>query len=93
MLEVVVEQFVKQLFKNNIESFFERIGFSKTKISIGMLVLGSIIFVPTILKPRISYNLASIKLSEVEIISKTRSNDLNNIYPKLCILSPYLSTF
>ena len=81
------------LIKNKInqESFFERIGFSKTKISIGALVLGSIIFGPTILKPRISYNLASLKLSEVEILSNTRGNDVSNIYPKLCILSPYLS--
>ena len=35
--------------------------------------------------------MASIKLSEVEILSNTRGNDVNNIYPKLCILSPYLS--
>ncbi len=82
----------KGLIKNqsNKESFFEKIGLSRTKISIGALVLGSIIFGPTILKPRISYNLASIKLSEVEIVSNTRGTDVNNIYPRLCILSPSL---
>ena len=48
------------------KSFFEKIGLSKTKISLGALVLGSIIFGPIFLKPRISYNLASIKLSQIE---------------------------
>ena len=76
---------------NSHDSLLKKIGFSRRNISIGALVLGSIIFGPAILKPRISYNLASIKLSEVEILSNTRGNDVNNIYPKLCILSPYLS--
>ena len=76
---------------NSQDSLLKKIGFSRRNISIGALVLGSIIFGPAILKPRISYNLASIKLSEVEILSNTRGNDVNNIYPKLCILSPYLS--
>ena len=83
------------LIKNKInhESFFEKIGFSKTKISIGALVLGSIIFGPTILKPRISYDLASIELGQVAIPSKTRAiNEVNNIYPKLCILSPFVDS-
>jgi len=76
---------------NSHDSLLKKIGFSRRNISIGALVLGSIIFGPAILKPRISYNLASLKLSEVEILSNTRGNDVNNIYPKLCILSPYLS--
>ena len=76
---------------NSHDSLLKKIGFSRRNISIGVLVLGSIIFGPAILKPRISYNLASIKLSEVEILSNTRGNDVNSIYPKLCILSPYLS--
>ena len=76
---------------NSQDSLLKKIGFSRRNISIGALVLGSIIFGPAILKPRISYNLASIKLSEVEILSNTRGNDVNNIYPKLCILSPYIS--
>ena len=76
---------------NAHDSLLKKIGFSRRNISIGALLLGSIIFGPAILKPRISYNLASIKLSEVEILSNTRGNDVNNIYPKLCILSPYLS--
>jgi len=76
---------------NSHDSLLKKIGFSRRNISIGALVLGSIIFGPAILKPRISYNLASIKLSEVEILSNTRGNDVNSIYPKLCILSPYLS--
>ena len=74
------------------KSFFEKIGLSKTKISLGALVLGSIIFGPIFLKPRISYNLASIKLSQIEIPSNTRSFSDNNTNPKLCILSPFISS-
>ena len=78
---------------SNKVSFFEKLGLSKTKISIGAIVLGSIIFGPTILKPRISYDLASIELGQVAIPSKTRAiNEVNNIYPKLCILSPFVDS-
>ena len=78
---------------SNKVSFFEKLGLSKTKISIGAIVLGSIIFGPTILKPRIYYDLASIELGQVAIPSKTRAiNEVNNIYPKLCILSPFVDS-
>ena len=78
---------------NSQDSLFNKIGFSKRNISIGAIVLGSIIFGPTILKPRISYDLASIELGQVAIPSKTRAiNEVNNIYPKLCILSPFVNS-
>tara|TARA_B100000212_G_scaffold324561_1_gene285519 strand:- start:3733 stop:4953 length:1221 start_codon:yes stop_codon:yes gene_type:complete len=73
-------------------SLFQKIGFSKRNISIGLLVLGSIIFGPNILRPKFSYDLASLSTNQIDINSNTRGNLDDLLNTKVCVLSPFISS-
>ena len=74
------------------DSFFKKIGFSKRNISIAVLVLGSIIFGPNILRPKFSYDLASLSTNQIDINSNTRGNLDDLLNTKVCVLSPFISS-
>ena len=73
---------------NSQNSLLKKIGFSRRNISIAALIIGSVIFGPNIFKPKLSYDLASISLTQIEVSSDKRAilDDPNN--SNLCILSP-----
>ncbi len=79
----------KQISQN---SLFQKIGFSKRNISIAVLVLGSIIFGPNILRPKFSYDLASLSTNQIDINSNTRGNLDDSLNTKVCVLSPFISS-
>ena len=73
---------------NSQNSLLKKIGFSRRNISIAALIIGSVIFGPNIFRPKLSYDLASISLTQIEVSSDKRAilDDPNN--SNLCILSP-----
>ena len=75
---------------NSHDSLLKKIGFSRRNISIAALIIGSVIFGPNILRPKLSYDLASISLTQIEVSSDKRAflDDPNN--SNLCILSPVI---
>ena len=75
---------------NSQNSLLKKIRFSRRNISIAALIVGSVIFGPNIFRPKLSYDLASISLTQIEVSSDKRAilDDANN--PNLCILSPVI---
>ena len=68
-------------------SIFEKIGFSKRNISIAIAAAGIIIFGPSVFRPKLLGNIASIQISQIEITKATRGivkeKTLN-----LCLFTP-----
>ena len=60
--------------------------FHRKKLSLGLLILAGIFATPSLFKPRLVYNLASISANKLEPIYTRSSSDENNI--KICLLSP-----
>ena len=75
---------------NSQNSLLKKIGFSRRNISIAALIIGSVIFGPNIFRPKLSYDLASISLTQIEVSSDKRAflDDPNN--SNLCVLSPVI---
>ena len=75
---------------NSQNSLLKKIGFSRRNISIAALIIGSAIFGPNIFRPKLSYDLASISLTQIEVSSDKRAflDDPNN--SNLCVLSPVI---
>ena len=60
--------------------------FHRKKLSLGLLILAGIFATPSLFKPRLVYNLASISANKLVPIYTRSSSDENNI--KICLLSP-----
>ena len=60
--------------------------FHRKKLSLGLLILAGIFATPSLFKPRLVYNLASISANKLEPIYTRSSSEENNI--KICLLSP-----
>ena len=60
--------------------------FHRKKLSLGLLILAGIFATPSLFKPRLLYNLASISANKLEPIYTRSSSEENNI--KICLLSP-----
>ena len=75
---------------NSRYSLLKKIGFSRRNISIAALIIGSVIFGPNIFRPKLSYDLASISLTQIEVSSDKRAILDNANNPNLCILSPVI---
>ena len=60
--------------------------FNRKKLSLGLLILAGIFATPSLFKPRLVYNLASISANKLEPIYTRSSSEENNI--KICLLSP-----
>ena len=60
--------------------------FHRKKLSLGLLILAGIFATPSLFKPRLLYNLASISANKLEPINTRSSSEENNI--KICLLSP-----
>ena len=60
--------------------------FHRKKLSLGLLILAGILATPSLFKPRLDYNLASISANKLEPIYTRSSSEENNI--KICLLSP-----
>ena len=68
-------------------SIFEKIGFSKRNISIAIAAAGIIIFGPSVFRPRLLGNIASIQISQIEITKDTRGIDKEKTL-NLCLFTP-----
>ena len=60
--------------------------FHRKKLSLGLLILAGIFATPSLFKPRLVYNLASISANKLESSYTRSSSEENNI--KICLLSP-----
>ena len=60
--------------------------FHRKKLSLGLLIIAGIFVSPSLFKPRLVYNLASISANKLEPIYTRSSSEENNI--KICLLSP-----
>ena len=60
--------------------------FHRKKLSLGLLIIAGIFATPSLFKPRLVYNLASISANKLEPIYTRSSSEENNI--KICLLSP-----
>ena len=60
--------------------------FHRKKLSLGLLIIAGIFVSPSLFKPRLVYNLASISANKLESSYTRSSSDENNI--KICLLSP-----
>ena len=60
--------------------------FHRKKLSLGLLIIAGIFASPSLFKPRLVYNLASISANKLEPIYTRSSSEENNI--KICLLSP-----
>ena len=60
--------------------------FHRKKLSLGLLILAGIFATPSLFKPRLVYNLASISANKLESSYARSSSEENNI--KICLLSP-----
>ena len=60
--------------------------FHRKKLSLGLLILAGIFATPSLFKPRLVYNLASISANKLEPIYTRSNSEENNI--KICLLSP-----
>ena len=60
--------------------------FHRKKLSLGLLIIAGIFASPSLLKPRLVYNLASISANKLESSYTRSSSEENNI--KICLLSP-----
>ena len=68
-------------------SIFEKIGFSKRNISIAIAAAGIIIFGPSVFRPKLLGNIASIQISQIEITKATRGIDKEKPL-NLCLFTP-----
>lgn len=71
-------------------SIFEKIGFSKRNISIAIAAAGIIIFGPSVFRPKLLGNIASIQISQIEITKATRGIDKEKTL-NLCLFTPRIS--
>ena len=60
--------------------------FHRKKLSLGLLIIAGIFVSPSLFKPRLVYNLASISANKLESSYTRSSSEENNI--KICLLSP-----
>ena len=60
--------------------------FHRKKLSLGLLIIAGIFATPSLFKPRLVYNLASISANKLESSYTRSSSEENNI--KICLLSP-----
>ena len=60
--------------------------YHRKKLSLGLLIIAGIFATPSLFKPRLVYNLASISANKLEPIYTRSSSEENNI--KICLLSP-----
>ena len=67
-------------------NLLENLIFHRKKLSLGLLIIAGIFATPSLFKPRLVYNLASISANKLEPIYTRSSSDENNI--KICLLSP-----
>ncbi len=67
-------------------NLLENLIFHRKKLSLGLLILAGIFATPSLFKPRLVYNLASISANKLEPIYTRSSSEENNI--KICLLSP-----
>ena len=70
-----------------LESLLKTLGLSRKNISIALAAAGLIIFGPSIFRPRILANVASIPISQIEITGYNRGIDTET-KPVLCLFSP-----
>ena len=75
----------QELIKRN---FIDNIIFSRNKLTLGFFIFAGIIFTPSIFKPRLANNIASISAYKLEF-SSTRSGSKYN--KEVCLLSPEIS--
>ena len=68
-------------------SIFKKIGFSKRNISIAIAAAGIIIFGPSVFRPKLLGNIASIQISQIEITKATRGIDKEKTL-NLCLFTP-----
>ena len=67
-------------------NLLENLIFHRKKLSLGLLIIAGIFVSPSLFKPRLVYNLASISANKLEPIYTRSSSEENNI--KICLLSP-----
>ncbi len=67
-------------------NLLENLIFHRKKLSLGLLIIAGIFATPSLFKPRLVYNLASISANKLEPIYTRSSSEENNI--KICLLSP-----
>ena len=72
---------------NSKVSIFKKIGFSKRNISIAIAAAGIIIFGPSVFRPKLLGNIASIQISQIEITKATRGIDKEKTL-NLCLFTP-----
>ena len=75
---------------NSQVSIFKKIGFSKRNISIAIAAAGIIIFGPSVFRPKLLGNIASIQISQIEITKATRGIDKEKTL-NLCLFTPRIS--
>ena len=73
--------------KDFLESLLKKIGFSKRNISIAIAAAGIIIFGPSVFRPKLLGNIASIQISQIEITKATRGIDKEKTL-NLCLFTP-----
>ena len=67
-------------------NLLENLIFHRKKLSLGLLIIAGIFVSPSLFKPRLVYNLASISANKLESSYTRSSSEENNI--KICLLSP-----